>query len=41
MFLCILEFIVENKNKIFSENGFENVVSDAKEKWPMCPQNFF
>ena len=41
MFLGILEFLVENKKKLFRENCFENVVSDLKEKWPMCPKNYF
>ena len=41
MFLDILEFIVENKKQLFRKNCFENVVSDLKEEWLMCPQNYF
>ena len=32
MCLDILKFTVENKKKLFRENGFENVVSDLKKK---------
>ena len=32
MCLDILKFTVENKKKLFWENGFENVVSDLKKK---------
>ena len=40
MFLCILNFKIENK-KLFRENCFENVVSDLWNKRPMRPQNYF
>ena len=30
MFLNILEFIVENKKKLFRENGFENAALELK-----------
>ena len=29
------------QKKSFRENCFENMVLDLKEKWPMCPQNYF
>jgi hypothetical protein len=32
MFLDILEFTVENKKKLLSENCFENVVSEVYKK---------
>ena len=37
VFFVILEFIIENKTKIFRENWFANVVSDLKKNY-LCVQ---